>query len=78
MARPCTCVRCKAEVFVHGIYPKMDDRRVLAVATDIVRALRSSVEESWLVCVNTAPDLDHRPHPHGEPNKPHTRRIGSG
>ena len=24
----------------------------------------------------TAPDIDHRPHPHGEPNKPHARRFG--
>lgn len=46
MSRHCTCVRCKAEDFVRSVYPNMDDRRVLAVATDIVKALRSSVEQS--------------------------------
>jgi hypothetical protein len=30
----------------------------------------------WLRGELTAPDLDHRPHPHGEPNKPHDRRFG--
>jgi len=24
----------------------------------------------------TGPDIDHRPHPHGDPNKPHARRYG--
>ena len=42
----CNCVRCKAEDLVRGIYPKMDDKRVLLVATDIVKALRSSVAET--------------------------------
>jgi hypothetical protein len=42
MGKPCTCVRCRAEELVRGIYPKMDDKRVLAVATDIVKALPTS------------------------------------
>lgn len=44
MARQCTCVRCKAEDFVRSVYPKMDDRKVLAVATEIVKALRLEVK----------------------------------
>jgi len=46
MARKCTCIRCKAEDFVRSIYSQMDDKRVLAVATEIVKALHSSVAES--------------------------------
>ena len=38
----------------------------VAHATDVLRS----------VIVPFAPDLDHRPHPHGEPNKPHDRRYG--
>ena len=41
MARKCTCIRCKAEVFVRGIYPKLDDETVLAVAKKILKALRN-------------------------------------
>lgn len=54
MTRKCTCIRCKAEEFVHGIYPKMDDHRVLEVATEIVKALRSSVAESRRSCVDVS------------------------
>ena len=50
--RKCTCIRCKAEEFVHGIYPKMDDRRVLEVATEIVKALHSSVDETRRTCTD--------------------------
>lgn len=46
MARICTCARCKAEDFVRGVYPKMNDRRVLLVAQDIVKAMYASVEET--------------------------------
>lgn len=51
MPKQCTCVRCKAEDFVRSIYPKMDDKRVLLVATEIVKALQSSVAESKRDCV---------------------------
>lgn len=54
MARACTCIRCKAEEFVRGVYPKMDGKRVLSVATDIVKALRSSVDESRRTCFDVS------------------------
>lgn len=50
MTRQCTCVRCKAEELVRGIYPKMDEKRVLIVATAIVKAINSSVDETRRVC----------------------------
>ena len=45
MARKCTCINCKAEDFVRGLYPKLDDRWVLHVAADIVKTMRASVSE---------------------------------
>jgi hypothetical protein len=46
MARICTCTRCKAEDFVRSIYPNLDDRRVLLMAQDIVKAVYASYAEN--------------------------------
>lgn len=52
MSRPCTCIRCKAEELVRNIYPKMDDKRVLIVATEIVKVMHSSVAETRRECIS--------------------------
>jgi hypothetical protein len=52
MARKCTCIRCQAEELVHNLYPKMDDRRVLLVAQDVVKAIRNSVDETRRTCTD--------------------------
>ena len=46
MTKICNCTRCKAEDFVRAVYPKMNDRRVLLVAQDILKTMYASVEET--------------------------------
>lgn len=43
MHRKCTCIRCRAKEFVSATYPSLDEMQVLAVATQITKALQRAV-----------------------------------
>lgn len=46
MAKQCTCIRCKAEEMIRKIYPKLNDRQYLMIATELVKAIRLNVDKA--------------------------------